>query len=641
MPIPYKWVSGTLVSGSDFNNVRLYRESSYIVFKENNIYYAYAQNSGSTDFSGSTCLTVVTNAFSNVTGSGGGILYFKRGTYTLTDAIYLYSGSIGIIGEERDSTILQLSAGDTAIDVIDIPYTFDNVAKSGIKIENITLDCNGNGGCLVGCNVNDSLFNNIRMKNSKNTLTMNLFCAGEGTPAAPYQYEYCRNNIISNCIFENCSYTGSDIADLCGGVNKDCIYTNNICRNANYKSGAGFTNRGSINAVYTNNVAYNVGNAFAFDGGQYVLIGNKGSGSIYGFIDWGYTPDSGVSKFVAHDSKLIGNDFSSEGYSAVLFKEDAASSAFNLGVPYNIIIEGNTIVGSGSTPYAALLIWTGSQDINISNNYIENKGSGKAITLGNDDVGWGQTLNANISGNKLVAPQEYAIFVNQPKSCTVKGNTIVSKYGISLACSGSENIVEGNNIYATAGVRVDSLNNTIVKGNIISGSTLGCILVQNSYGTPTNTTIEGNNLYALSGKTMELNTLGSVSSLRANISGNICVSPGDYAIYINQPKYCTVKGNTITGSYGIALACTGSGNIIEGNNIYASAGIRIDSVSDTIINGNLLSGSTAGGILIQESYTEPTNTIIVGNIISKTSGNALTDAGTNTLLYGNWTGSTT
>ncbi len=98
------------------------------------------------------------------------------------------------------------------------------------------------------------------------------------------------------------------------------------------------------------------------------------------------------------------------------------------------------------------------------------------------------------------------------------------------------------------------------------------LLVQNAYTTPTNTLISNNvlranyggviilgggintkinNNYLLNvgtGKGIVVGSLGSVPSIRTNISDNTCTTIDEYAIYINQPLQCVIKGNTITGS---------------------------------------------------------------------------------------------
>jgi len=474
LPIPYKWVSGTLVSGSDYNNARLYREASYIVFKENNIYYAYAQNSGSTDFSGSTCITVVTNALSAITGSGGGTLYFKRGTYTLTDQLLLLSGSLSVIGENRDSTVLQLTSANNTNNVIYV-LGATNATKKGIRIADLTLDCNSNGGCIGAYNVSESLFHNLRMKNAKNALTMNLGFLGAGTVADPYQYNYCRNNIISNCIFEDATTSGSTIFDLCGGGNVDTIYVNNTCRNnVEIGSGSAYTVRACKNNIFIGNTAYNVQNGFAMDGGYYTLIGNKVNATIYGFVDWGYTPDSGTSKYLAHDCRLIGNEFISSG-SGIYFAENSAADIWNLGVPYQVIIQGNRIIASGASNYG-IYTQSGSQDFTITDNYIQHLSGDACILL--NMAGWGDALRANVSGNTCITPLSYAIYIQQPKSCIINGNIIKGQHGININQSANGVQVNDNNVQVTSnyGIRFSGSDAFQCSNNMISGSTTMAIV---------------------------------------------------------------------------------------------------------------------------------------------------------------------
>lgn len=97
MPIPLKWVSGQVISGADWNDARLYQPAEYVVFNENSIYYAKGCYSGSTDYSGSACATVVQDAI-NALDAKGGKIYFMAGTYTFNTGVVISGAGLCLEG---------------------------------------------------------------------------------------------------------------------------------------------------------------------------------------------------------------------------------------------------------------------------------------------------------------------------------------------------------------------------------------------------------------------------------------------------------------------------------------------------------------------------------------------------------------
>ncbi len=109
MPTPFKWTAGSKVSGSDYNNVRLYREPSYILFAESGststLYYAYAQYSGSTDYSGSDAGAVLQSVL-NVLQTGS--ILIKDGTFNAGQGVTIQSDNISLIFK---TAVWKLNAG--------------------------------------------------------------------------------------------------------------------------------------------------------------------------------------------------------------------------------------------------------------------------------------------------------------------------------------------------------------------------------------------------------------------------------------------------------------------------------------------------------------------------------------------------
>jgi len=94
-----------LISGSDWNDLRLYSPTDYVVFKEDTNYFAMGKYSGSTDYSGTVFSAVINAAIKNLVS---GSIYVMAGNYTLTDTIYITGSTAG-----SDSSVIALifSAG--------------------------------------------------------------------------------------------------------------------------------------------------------------------------------------------------------------------------------------------------------------------------------------------------------------------------------------------------------------------------------------------------------------------------------------------------------------------------------------------------------------------------------------------------
>lgn len=95
MPIPQTWTYPETIHAASWNDVRLYKPASYIVFAENSLCYAYGQSSGLTDYSGSSAASVIQSALN---GLSSGRTWKEKvvciGNFTLTDSITLPSYTI-------------------------------------------------------------------------------------------------------------------------------------------------------------------------------------------------------------------------------------------------------------------------------------------------------------------------------------------------------------------------------------------------------------------------------------------------------------------------------------------------------------------------------------------------------------------
>lgn len=148
MPYPLKWSTGIVISGSDWNDVRLYQPASYVVFREGSTYYAKGCYSGSTDTSGSNCHEVVQFCLNTLNDSGvGGKISFLAGNYAFTNGVIISGSVIVLEGESwsidgsNGTCFTFTSTGDGSL----IKYTSDHSTFIG-SIKEITFFGNNSYG---------------------------------------------------------------------------------------------------------------------------------------------------------------------------------------------------------------------------------------------------------------------------------------------------------------------------------------------------------------------------------------------------------------------------------------------------------------------------------------------------------------
>lgn len=226
-------------------------------------------------------------------------------------------------------------------------------------------------------------------------------------------------------------------------------------------------------------------------------------------------------------------------------------------------------------------------------------GSNNLIYL--DDVNYGRILNNTIS------------------------NT--TSYGISCAGGSSYNTISGNTIHdCGSGIAVlTSNNNTVSENRIYNLHTswgYGIIL---DYGSSSNTVSRNN----ITGNWNYQNQIFGISvyassSNQNTISGNTITDVGFYGMHIAYSTHHNkFSGNNISnvGMYGIRANLNAHSNTYSTNFIQKSyIGIWFDNSSDNLVIGNIISDSTADGILLSSTSR---NNLLARNTISDASDDGI------------------
>jgi polygalacturonase len=272
--------------------------------------------------------------------------------------------------------------------------------------------------------------------------------------------------------------------------------------------------------------------------------------------------------------------------------------------------------------YSPLMVNSGGNRIDFSGNNV--KGPGSAVLGVN--VNYRNTTGATITGTNLrianndIYDTAQGIIVGQGSSnIVIDGNVIhdiINEHGI-YADSGLRNLVISNNVIRNTGVFGTGLkvqcNDSfgvqpqciVITGNVINVTGTDGILIDNTTGSPTLTTLD------------------------VTISSNSILNAGAYAIDVRDAQDCTVVGNTLIapGQSGILWDnCVGllvSDNYVRGS---ATSGLRdiTQSHDVTVKNNVIVNCATANavgdefGILLNGGAA---NCVIDGNIISDANAN--------------------
>jgi len=107
----------------------------YIVFQQAGVIYAKNARTGQIEFSGTDAATIIQKAIDAASASGGGEVFIKEGTYTLTKAV-----------EMKPNVVLRGSGVATVLRGHGIFFTTDGL--SNVAVKDLFIDNRGISGCL-------------------------------------------------------------------------------------------------------------------------------------------------------------------------------------------------------------------------------------------------------------------------------------------------------------------------------------------------------------------------------------------------------------------------------------------------------------------------------------------------------------
>ncbi|MHB8604774.1 MAG: right-handed parallel beta-helix repeat-containing protein [Thermoplasmatota archaeon] len=224
---------------------------------------------------------------------------------------------------------------------------------------------------------------------------------------------------------------------------------------------------------------------------------------------------------------------------------------------------------TGGTYGAAIYLdgYGGNVWVDIKNNWIHGAPGGIALRF---------ALSGHISGNvieNLGTGGEGGINSGWDNNLTVSGNTIhanpTTNSGIDLADYGP-NVISGNTVTGAAFGILAWSNQQTVTGNTVSGSsTFG--IWSFGYGSP-----------------------NIVADNRVDSVGRDCIASIEYSpsILRNVVSHCAQDGIRVYASYGAGIPVVGENTVTT-----SPIGVRVDSVMDYVVRGNIVRDAGDFGII--------------------------------------------
>jgi len=426
-------------------------KADYVIYKAGDLYYANFSETNEICFSGYNAAVVIKNAIGALSGNGGTIL-IKKGTYLITDRIYLPS-NVWIFGEGADLTILKTGANIGTFRNKNYGTTGDR----NISIGFMTLDGNAptmQASAIMLREVNYVTITNIKIRNFYwDAIQVNLEL--HTSPSTPSQYLSVLDSVFDNngrCGGKNASDTVAFHA-VENFVVRNCTLTNGGSRLlliGEHPATGLKSKNGLIQDVCLDGVA----------GHDALLIGEKSENITVESTFMRNANEAG--SLVMASTKYIyfrNSEFSNNGFQGLLMSNSSHSSitnsvAFNNGRRNASLGRGFDIVGgtdinlSGTKAFNNTsngFMLRSNPDFELSKATLElcvgqyNGQNGVEISKEPNDVGY-----VTVTLGRFNINSDYGILLNYPHHCTITYNNLTYNIVGSLYPSGTDHIIKSN-----------------------------------------------------------------------------------------------------------------------------------------------------------------------------------------------------
>ncbi len=497
------------------------------------------------------------------------------------DTVYVYSGfynelitvnkTINLTGENRDNTIIDgWGEGDI------VRVTADWVNISGFRLFHSTSM--GSYRCLV-------------ITSENNTVTDNIIAHGfKGIHLISSSNNYIGNNYI--------------ITNL-EGIFLISSSNNNIVNNTIDDNFNGITIQSSSNNAITNN--------------NLTRNGELGTDGV------------GIELFSSFNITITNNNLYNDG----IFIQGSQLSHYNShNIPFNNFVNGKplyyhkdrTNLNIDSIPVGQLIL-VNCTNVEVRDIHINETDFGMEVVYCSDIL----IADSNISSNS-----RSGIWFEWSSNSTITGNDLNSNAcestyeDIALTRSSNNTIMDNTLSSSPCGIYVELSSNNIISNNVVSMTTIWCIIIDESSNnivkynhvfnnkvgitlieTATNNTVTGNDV-----TNNEFGVFVVLSASKTTITNNKILSNKNDGILIWESSDNNVLGNNISGNdYGLRIGLSSNnkikGNIVSNNNY----GIYLESASDNNITKNDILNNFYGLNLTSSSNNRINHNNIIDNVI--------------------------
>lgn len=248
-----------------------------LVRKVGSTYFGYREDGTALSTPSSTSAhLVIQAAIDYVSGAGGGKVFLKDATYTITTQITIPS-KIELVGESREGTILRTASSLTSVAMMRNSDTTNGntyITIANLSFDHIDVPVNTGNVILSFTKVYNSILYNCHIRNPSTTAAVVWDGFNQDTPFIHSENIISHN--IADCTDRGTKPTNVHLFSL--SDHYDTIFTNNIMRDSGGTTASNAAARfvRPRRSIISNNVAYNSGmTGFVFNTAQDSVIANN------------------------------------------------------------------------------------------------------------------------------------------------------------------------------------------------------------------------------------------------------------------------------------------------------------------------------------------------------------------------------
>lgn len=443
----------------------IFNEASYVIEKNGSTYNAVNGTTSRVDYTGSNAATVINNTITAVNTAGGGKIFIKAGTYTITTSI-VPKNKVWIQGEGVATVLYGSGTGFSVIQLLGsigsplTDFVIEDLMIDGTGLVDASYNVVTKGifiTYMLRCHMRNLYLYNIPASGIGTDYMVDCFIhncivdlagrqfvdtvGGNGIGIGTGKYEN-ENSIITDCHVINCGNNGIMIEQQTDTLqSKYIVVADCTVINCN----RGFRNSGSAKVKFVNCIAENN----TLDG--FIISNNsatlRGRETIIAFCHANNNGDNGIE---------IADDDSLEKIFLITGCEIYANTSHGIRLRNSQhIISNNLIYNNGRVGIRNLSASYVAKDIQILGNQIFNNGqasvSNETAGIKLEETGTGTNNNIMIANNRIydnqdLQTQTHGVVVSGDNDrLTLVNNDLVGNLTAATSLTAGTNTINDNN----------------------------------------------------------------------------------------------------------------------------------------------------------------------------------------------------